>query len=79
MKSLQGHWQEEHIFELTHALELYRFYQGKIAECDGEIEAQLERFEDRSDGGSPGDNGRRQRQGNAPRCDVQTHLYRMTG
>ena len=40
-KSLQGHWREEHIFELTQALELYRFYQGKIAECDREIEAQL--------------------------------------
>ena len=66
MKSLQGHWREEHIFELTQALELYRFYQGKIAECDQEIEAQLERFEDRSDGGSPGHNGRGQRQGNAP-------------
>ena len=79
MKSLQGHWREEHIFELTQALELYRFYQGKIAECDQEIKAQLERFEDRSDGGSPGHNGRRQRQGNAPRFDVQTHLYRMTG
>ena len=23
-KSLQGHWREEHIFELTQALELYR-------------------------------------------------------
>ena len=79
VKSLQGHWREEHIFELSQALELYRFYQDKIAECDGEIEAQLERFEDRSDGGSPGDNGRRQRQGNAPRFDVRTHLYRMTG
>ena len=43
-KSLQGHWREEHIFELTQALELYRFYQDKIAECDREIEAQLERF-----------------------------------
>ena len=79
MKSLQGHWREEHIFELTQALELYRFYQGKIAECDQEIEAQLERFEDRSDGGSPAGNGRRRSQGNAPRFDVRTHLYRMTG
>ena len=78
-KSLQGDWQEEHIFELTQALELYRFYQGKIAECDLEIEAQLERFEGRSDGGSPGDNGRPRSQGNAPRFDVRTHLYRMTG
>ena len=69
---------EEHIFELTQALELYRFYQGKIAECDQEIEAQLERFEDHSDGGSPPGNGRRS-QGNAPRFDIRTHLYRMTG
>ena len=27
--SRQGHWREEHIFELTQALELYRFYQDK--------------------------------------------------
>ena len=39
-RSLQGHWLEEHIFELTQALELYRFYHQKIAECDWEIEAQ---------------------------------------
>ena len=77
-RSLQGHWREEHIFELTQALELYRFYHYKIAECDGEIEAQLERFEDHSDGGSPPRNGRRS-QGNAPRFDIRTHLYRMTG
>ena len=77
-KSLQGHWREEHIFELTQALELYRFYHAKIAECDREIEAQLERFEDHSDGGSPAGNGRRS-QGNAPRFDIRAHLYRMTG
>ena len=39
----------------------------------------MERFDDRSDGGSPGDNGRPSSQGNAPRFDVRTHLYRMTG
>ena len=78
-KSLQGHWREEHIFELTQALELYRFYQDKIAECDREIEAQLDRFEDRSDGESPASNGKKRNQGNAPRFDVQGQLYRMTG
>ena len=78
-RSLQGHWLEEHIFELTQALELYRFYHQKIAECDWEIEAQLERFEDVTDGGSPDGNGRRRSQGNAPRFDIRTHLYRMTG
>ena len=79
-KSLQGHWREEHIFELTQALELYRFYQDKIAECDREIEAQLERFEDHSNGDLPAaKSGRRRSKGNAPRFDVWTHLYRMTG
>ena len=79
-KSLQGHWREEHIFELNQALELYRFYQDKIAECDREIEAQLERFEDRSNGDPPAaKSGRRRSKGNAPRFDVWTHLYRMTG
>ena len=78
-KSLQGHWREEHIFELTQALELYRVYQDKIAECDREIEAQLERFEDRSDGEPPAPNGKKPHQGNAPRFDVRTHLYQMTG
>ena len=79
-RSLRGHWREEHIFELTQALELYRFYQGKIAECDREIEAQLERFEDRSTGEPPAaKSGRKRIKGNAPRFDVWTHLYRMTG
>ena len=78
-RSLQGHWLEEHIFELTQALELYRFYHQKIAECDQEIEAQLERFEDRSDGEPPAPNGKKPHQGNAPRFDVRTHLYQMTG
>ena len=78
-RSLQGHWRKEHIFELTQALELYRFYQGKIAECDREIEAQLEVFEDLSDGQPPAPNGKKRNQNNAPRFDVQSHLYRMTG
>ena len=78
-KSLRGHWREEHIFELSQALELYQVYQGKIAECDREIEAQLERFEDRSDGEPPAANGKKRNQKNAPRFDAQSHLYRMTG
>ena len=78
-KSLRGHWRKEHLFELTQALELYRTYQDKIAECDREIEAQLERFEDRSDGEPPAPNGKKRNQKNAPRFDVQGHLYRMTG
>ena len=79
VKSLQGHWRKEHIFELTQALELYRTYQAKIAECDREIEAQLERFENRSNGQPPVPNGKKRNQKKAPRFDVQSQLYRMTG
>ena len=78
-RSLQGHWREEHIFELTQALELYQAYQGKIAECDWDIEAQLEQFEDHSDGEPPAPNGKKRNQKNAPRFDVQSQLYQMTG
>ena len=78
-RPLQGHWLEEHIFELTQALELYRMYHAKIDECDRRIEAQLERFEDVTGGGTPAGNGRRRSQGNAPGFDIRTHLYRMTG
>ena len=77
-KSLQGHWREEHIFELAQAVELYRVYQVKIAECDREIEARLEQFEDRSHGEPPAANGKKRNQKNAPRFDVQSRLYRMT-
>ena len=78
-RSLQGHWRAEHVFELTQALELYRAYQDRIAECDREIEVRLLRFEDRSDGEPPEANGKKRNQKNAPRFDVQGQLYRMTG
>ena len=79
-KSLHDQWRHENIFELTQALELYRVYQGKIAECDREIEAQLERFDDRGVGQPPAaKSGRKGSQGNAPRFDIRTQLYRMTG
>ena len=79
-KSLRGHWKEEHIFELTQALELYRVYRAKIDECDRQVERHLASFGDVS-GGDPPDSkhGNRRSKGNAPRFDVRTHLYRMTG
>lgn len=41
LKSLEGDWQEHHLFALRQALEAYRFYQGQIAACDAQIEALL--------------------------------------
>ena len=78
-RSLYGNWKEEHIFELSQALELYKVYHAKIDECDREIERQLERFEDLSGGGSLDAKPGRRVPLNAPRFDVRTHLYRMTG
>ena len=53
MQSPRGHWRDEQIFALTWGLELYRVHQGKIAECDLEIEARLERFADCREGRPP--------------------------
>ena len=66
--------------ELSQALELYKVYHSKMAECDREIETQVGRFEDRSDGGVPADKpGRRRSRDNSPNFDVRTHQYRLAG
>ena len=36
-KSLQGHWREEHIFELTQALELYRVIRIRLPSATGRL------------------------------------------
>ena len=41
LKSLEGDWQEHHLFALRQALEAYRFYHVQIAACDAQIEAVL--------------------------------------
>jgi transposase len=77
-KSLQGNWRDDHLFELRQAVELYRTYRAKLAECDARIEAYLETFEDCTDG-KPLPPKKRKRNPNAPQFDVRGHLYRMTG
>ena len=42
IKSLEGHWKREHLFELKQCYELYQFHQSKIKECDEEIKKQME-------------------------------------
>jgi transposase len=44
IKSLQGQWQEHHLFALRQALEGYEFCLGQMAGCDREIEALLQRL-----------------------------------
>lgn len=41
IKSLKGHYSEEHLFALGHAFQTYEYYNGLIVECDAKIEEQL--------------------------------------
>lgn len=41
IKSLEGFWKEEHIFELEQSHDLYQSYQAKIRDCDAQIEGLL--------------------------------------
>lgn len=77
-KSLHGNWRDDHLFELKQAVELYRAYRQKLAECDEKIEAYLGTFEDKSDGKRLAPK-KRKRNPNAPTFDVRGYLYRMTG
>lgn len=41
IKSLEGYWTTEHLFELKQCYQLYLIHRQMIAECDKEIEKQL--------------------------------------
>jgi transposase len=43
-QALLGNTREEHVFALAQALELYDLYQAKVVDCDGRIEAVLNRL-----------------------------------
>ena len=42
IKSLEGNWRNEHVFELRQAYELYHIFKQKINECDIQIEQVLD-------------------------------------
>jgi transposase len=70
-RSLQGNYRPEHLFSLQQAVELYEFYQAKIADCDRQILEQLQSFDAAESGpGSPG--------GASP-TSVGEALQRMSG
>jgi transposase len=82
-KSLQGNYREEHLFALGQALELLDYYQHKIADGDECIEKQLSTFKAQVDLDThplaPHLKATKRAQGNAPRFDLRTHLYRISG
>lgn len=81
-KSLEGNWREELLFVLRQEVELYEFYQRKIAECDRELRDHLRSIGSKVDlvsqplGAKP--KGKRGSK-NAPQFDLRSELYRITG
>ncbi len=68
-RSLHGNYRPEHLFSLQQAVELYEFYQQKIADCDQQILAQLRQFD------SPDDND----PDSKPPRSMEEALQRMSG
>ena len=81
-KSLHGNWREELLFVLRQEVESYRACQDRIAACDKKVQELLQRFSAKVDLQSqpigPRPKGKRA-QGNAPKFDLRTELYRLTG
>jgi transposase len=77
-RSLQGHWREDHLFELGQAIELYRTYQAKLLECDERIERCLQGLPDRT-GGTALPSKKRKMNRHTPRFDARSLLFRTTG
>jgi transposase len=75
--SLQGNWRAEHLFALKQALAGFDFIGTQLAECDGEIEAQLTRLQRHA--ASPGKARQRRRARNAPKFDLREHLFKLCG
>ncbi|WP_372450341.1 IS110 family transposase [Paraburkholderia aspalathi] len=76
-KSLQGNWRAEHLFALRQAVDAFDFIGKQLAECDHEIEQQLQRLQTRE--GEPARGKQRGRARNAPKFDLRTQLFRMCG
>lgn len=79
-KSLVGNWRDDHLFELRQAVELVRFYEQKIAECDVQMESWLNQLPDRrEDPQSPLPKRKAKRNPHTPEFDARGSLYRVTG
>jgi len=79
-RALYGNWRDEHLFALGQAVALYEFYQQRLRECDGRLEAYLGTFADHSGGRRlPPKPRQRKRKANEPTFDVRGLLHRLSG
>ena len=81
-KALEGDYRGEHLFALRQALELYDYYQQKVAECDTEILKEMKTLETRADASAPpAPKGKRKSRShhNPFSFDGRAELYRILG
>lgn len=81
-KALEGDYRSEHLFALRQALELYDYYQQKVAECDGEILREMQMLDTRAEAAvSPAPKSKRKArsQHNPFSFDSRAELYRIMG
>ena len=76
-RSLRGTWRAEHLFALKQAVDAFDFVGTQLAECDLQIEAQLQLLQTHD--GDPAKGKKRGRARNAPKFDLRTQLFRMCG
>lgn len=79
--SLEGHWQEPHLFALRQALEAYRFHHTQMAECDARLEEGLKALASAQPPVEAVDPKRVKKvRHNAPQIDgLHGHLHRLSG
>jgi len=78
--ALEGTWKDEHLFALRQAHELWQFYQKKIAECDGAIEAVLKELAGPEDPKAPAPPSTKRGGVNAPQIGgLHALLWRLCG
>jgi transposase len=80
-KALKGNYQEEHLFSLKQAVELFDYYTQKINECDSRIETTLNLVgKNKKKPDKPLPKARhRTKQSNALSFDIRSSLYQVLG
>jgi len=79
-KSLIGNFRDDHMFTLKQSVELYEFYQAKIAECEAAVVKLLGTHPDVTNDPPP-ESGKRPRARERMRAgvDIREKLFKMTG